>query len=165
MTLKPGRELLCCLPWQISVFQTCSTRSLSLNPDNLNLTKMITTGSSIVKRKLVNSSPYGYGYHLQSRALLPLSLVSSWRGLRGRSSAAAFAWSEVKEVNQQPPISKWKGRNKGHSFKNKHWEILVSCSDDERNCMQAQGTACKLKELHASSCNCMQAYVTACKLK
>ena len=29
--------------------------------------------------------------------------------------------------------------------KNKHFEILVSCSDEERNCMQAQGTACKLK--------------------
>ena len=27
---------------------------------------------------------------------------------------------------------------------NKHCEILVSCSDDERNCMQGQGTACKL---------------------
>ena len=27
---------------------------------------------------------------------------------------------------------------------NKHCEILVSCSDEERNCMQAQGTACKL---------------------
>ena len=45
---------------------------------------------------------------------------------------------------------------------NKHCEILVSCSDKERNCMQAletacklielqlQGTACKLRELHAS---------------
>ena len=40
---------------------------------------------------------------------------------------------------------------------NKHCEILVSCSDEER-------TACKLRELHASLCNCMQAYVTACKL-
>ena len=28
--------------------------------------------------------------------------------------------------------------------KNKHCEILVSCSDEERNCLQAQGTACKL---------------------
>ena len=28
--------------------------------------------------------------------------------------------------------------------KNKHCEILVSCSDEERNCMQAQETACKL---------------------
>ena len=28
--------------------------------------------------------------------------------------------------------------------KNKHCEILVSCSDDERNCMQADVTACKL---------------------
>ena len=27
---------------------------------------------------------------------------------------------------------------------NKHCEILVSCSDEERNCLQAQGTACKL---------------------
>ena len=40
---------------------------------------------------------------------------------------------------------------------NKHCEILVSCSDEER-------TVCKLRELHASLCNCMQAYVTACKL-
>ena len=36
---------------------------------------------------------------------------------------------------------------------NKHCEILVSCSDEDRNCMQAHVTACKLK-----------AYVTACKL-
>ena len=43
---------------------------------------------------------------------------------------------------------------------NKHCEILVSCSDEERNCMQAQGTACK----NASSCNCMQDYVASCKL-
>ena len=41
-------------------------------------------------------------------------------------------------------------------------QILVSCSDKERNCMQAHetsckahGTSCKLRELHA-----MQAYVT-----
>ena len=62
---------------------------------------------------------------------------------------------------------------------NKHCEILVSCSDEERNCIQAhktklnvssfnfmkvQGTACKLREPHVSSCNSMQAYVTACKL-
>ena len=67
---------------------------------------------------------------------------------------------------------------------NKHCEILVSCSDIERNCMQAhatsckvieliessgncmqaQGTACKLRELHASSGNCMQAHGPACKL-
>ena len=61
---------------------------------------------------------------------------------------------------------------------NKHCEILVSCSDEERNsmklheaalnCMQAHGTsckliklqkvqetACKLRELHARSCMCM----------
>ena len=29
--------------------------------------------------------------------------------------------------------------------KNKHCEILVSCSDDERDCMQAYVTAYKLK--------------------
>ena len=43
-------------------------------------------------------------------------------------------------------------------------EILVSCSDKERNCIQAHRTVFKLMELHASLCNCMQAYVTACKL-
>ena len=66
---------------------------------------------------------------------------------------------------------------------NKHCEILVSCSDKERNCMKlhasswnvelhvsslnfmkVQGTACKLRELHVNSCDYMQAYVTACKL-
>merc|ERR1712110_770777 len=47
---------------------------------------------------------------------------------------------------------------------NKHCEILVSCSDKESDCMQAHGTSCKLRELHASLCNCVQAYVTACKL-
>ena len=36
------------------------------------------------------------------------------------------------------------------SEKNKHCEILVSCSDEERNCMQAHGTSCKLIELHES---------------
>ena len=47
---------------------------------------------------------------------------------------------------------------------NKHCEILVSCSDKGRNCIQAHETTCKLMKLHASSGNCMQAYVTACKL-
>ena len=47
---------------------------------------------------------------------------------------------------------------------NKHCEILVSCSDKERNCMQAHVTACKVIELHARSWNCMQAHVNACKL-
>ena len=58
---------------------------------------------------------------------------------------------------------------------NKHCKILVSCSDEERNCiqalaivckngMQAYVTACELMLLHASLCNCMQTYVTACKL-
>ena len=32
---------------------------------------------------------------------------------------------------------------------NKHWEILVSCSDKERNCIQAHETAFKLMDLHA----------------
>ena len=36
---------------------------------------------------------------------------------------------------------------------NKHCEILVSCSDQERNCIQAHETACKLIELHVSSLN------------
>ncbi len=48
--------------------------------------------------------------------------------------------------------------------RNKHCEILVSCSDEGRNCMQSCVTACKLRELHASSGNCMQAHATACKL-
>ena len=46
---------------------------------------------------------------------------------------------------------------------NKHCEILVSCSDKGRNCMQAHVTECKVIELHASLCNWMQAYVTECK--
>ena len=36
------------------------------------------------------------------------------------------------------------------SFKlktNKHCEALVSCSDKERNCIQAHGTVCKLMDL------------------
>ena len=48
---------------------------------------------------------------------------------------------------------------------NKHCEILVSCSDEERNCLQAQGTACMLMQLHARLCNCMKAFVTACACK
>ena len=31
-----------------------------------------------------------------------------------------------------------------HENRNKHCEILVSCSDKERNCIQAHETACKL---------------------
>ena len=49
-----------------------------------------------------------------------------------------------------------KGRFWTDPINNKHCEILVSCSDKERNC--------KLMELHASSLTCMQAYVTPCKL-
>ena len=45
-------------------------------------------------------------------------------------------------------IKKW-----GHN--NKHCEILVSCSDKERNCIQALEIACKLIELPGSSGNCM----------
>ena len=40
-------------------------------------------------------------------------------------------------------------------MKNKHCEILVSCSDKERNCIQAHETACKLMELHGTSWNFM----------
>ena len=47
-------------------------------------------------------------------------------------------------------------------LKNKHYEILVSCSDKEKElhassckCMQVHVTPCKLRELHASSGNCM----------
>ena len=47
---------------------------------------------------------------------------------------------------------------------NKHCEILVSCSDKERNCIQAHWTSSMLRELHASLCNLMQAYLSACKL-
>ena len=47
---------------------------------------------------------------------------------------------------------------------NKHCEILVSCSDKERNGIQAHETACKPMELHASPWNFMQSQETACKL-
>ena len=47
---------------------------------------------------------------------------------------------------------------------NKHCEILVSCSDEERNCIQAHKTSCKVMELHGRSRNCMQARETSCKL-
>ena len=54
---------------------------------------------------------------------------------------------------------------------NKHYEILVSCSNKERNCIQTHETACKLiklyassfMELHVSSWNFMKAQGTACK--
>ena len=36
-----------------------------------------------------------------------------------------------------------------YSIINKHWEILVSCSDKEMNCIQAHETAFKLMDLHA----------------
>ena len=51
-----------------------------------------------------------------------------------------------------------------HFIKNKHCEILVSCSDKESNCMQAHWTSCKLIELHESLGNCMHDQGTACKL-
>ena len=41
---------------------------------------------------------------------------------------------------------------------NKHCEILVSCSDKERNCIQTHEIACKLMELHASFWNLMYAH-------
>ena len=34
---------------------------------------------------------------------------------------------------------------------NKHCKILVSCSDKERNCIQAHETACKVMDLHVRS--------------
>ena len=81
-----------------------------------------------------------------------------------------------KSVPDNPPCSEDKNLPRKATL-NKHCEILVSCSDKERNCIQAlgtacklmelhatHGTACKLMELHASSCNCMQAHGTACKL-
>ena len=43
----------------------------------------------------------------------------------------------------------------GNIKMNKHCEILVSCSDKERNCMQACETACTLMKLDASSWNFM----------
>ena len=44
---------------------------------------------------------------------------------------------------------------------NKHCKILVSCSDKERNRIQAHGTSCKPLELNVSFCNCMHANGTA----
>ena len=51
-------------------------------------------------------------------------------------------------------------------------KLIVELHASSANCMEAQGTAyklrewhaSKLRELHASLCNCMQTYVTACKL-
>ena len=85
---------------------------------------------------------------------------------------------EVSELSNQNSnllhrLKKWKGlfvRSKlvkssqssyfGHGLRNKHCAILVSCSDKERNCIQAHETSCKFMEFHVSSGNCMQAYVT-----
>ena len=53
--------------------------------------------------------------------------------------------------------------NKYNTY-NKHNEILVSCSDKEKNCMKAHETAYQLMKLHVSSFNPMQAQGTARKL-
>ena len=47
---------------------------------------------------------------------------------------------------------------------NKHCKILVSCSDKERNCIQAHGASCKLIELYEVQETAMQAQGTACKV-
>ena len=47
---------------------------------------------------------------------------------------------------------------------NKHCRNLVSCSDKERNCIQAHETLCKPMELHVISWNFMQDKGPASKL-
>ena len=64
------------------------------------------------------------------------------------------------ELNEKKTKSMIFNFSKKHKFTtdlmlNKHFEILVSCSDKERNCIQAHETACKLMELHVSSWNFM----------
>ena len=84
-------------------------------------------------------------------------------------------WGMLTESSVQTspvlPLAFWShtklrmGRLKQFSKKNKHCEILVSCSDKERNCIQSHGTAGKLMVLHVNSGNCMQAHGTLCKLR
>ena len=45
----------------------------------------------------------------------------------------------------------WYGEEEGYGGDNKHFEFLVSCSDEERNCIQAHENSRKLMKLHASS--------------
>ena len=50
------------------------------------------------------------------------------------SSSRSYISLNLSKSNRWCDIINW----------NKHCEILVSCSDEKRNCMQAEGTACKL---------------------
>ena len=117
----------------------------------------------------------------RSRSLLSWELIFTQQTLSSgdRSYIVTLSWLDKYSLN--PGISvplETKVMNKKlppgiiiinrfpfpYSSRNKHCEILVSCSDDKRNCRQAHGTACKLMKLHASYWTCMQATGPACKL-
>ena len=73
-------------------------------------------------------------------------------------------WPAEVELERQDLRRTKPGDKLVRTIQNKHCEILVRCSDKERNCIQAHVTACKLMKLHVSSWNCMQAHETSCKL-
>jgi len=55
-----------------------------------------------------------------------------------------YPYNTARENVVQIGICRSTLRKRQDSSLNKHFEILVSCSDKEKNCMQAHETACKL---------------------
>ena len=84
----------------------------------------------------------GQCWHLQ-QIFEVLILVAKCQRIQSNEgnpgSQQTVCWRKIGNSNNQKPEIRMKG------IINKHCEILVSCSDKERNCMQAYLTACKLK--------------------
>ena len=95
--------------------------------------------------------------------------VSGWRGNSGFTRKRIMTGlSPVRSVSSVKHICYnfiMFATSPREAFKNKHCEILVSCSNKERNCMQAHETACRLIELHVISLNFIKVQETACKLR
>ena len=58
---------------------------------------------------------------------------------------------ELNEALQMIEAQRIDEETRKEEEENKHCEILVSCSDKEKNCIQTHGIVCKLIVLHASS--------------
>ena len=89
--------------------------------------------------------------------LVPLSLSASWLGLLWPTSA----WLSPSITGHDPVIpntywyshdnTDWEWKQQESHFKNKHCEVLVSCSGRKLDhLMKAQRTACRLMELQTN---------------
>ena len=127
---------------------------------------------SVFREALKNVTYTSWGGGLEGQSVTFFKVVSKihfksfgvifWKTICMKNGVGSpILWPFFTDFSNSGLVFFWS--NNGLVFLNKHFKILVRCSEKEGNCIQGHETSCKLMKLPARSWNFMQAYGTSCK--